>query len=621
MEKQQQARSQIRQGDKLLDDLDDEGAMAAYDRAADILAGDDVTASSPLVARAYRSGGAAAFNLGREAEGIRRFELAREIYIRGGDEIMGAAVDSKLVQALGAVDRHDAAITVGLRALEVFARHGENHRLSEVHYWVGMNSASLGRTDAARSHCDAGLANSDSTAARKNFYRLSGGIYAELGDLPEAEGEYVKALAEADRLQDDRAVHGCANALANVQFAQQKYSDARLSWELAADAAVRRGDLIREADSLMNVACALSWAKSVDERFSQDDNDHMLQCVRRAVSLCQQAGNEGKAQEYEEHLDQFLEHHAPTEKPAPAAASAQPQRSSARNATSNPEVQALLDELDSMIGLDPVKKQVRTLVARCVMNGQRRALHMEKQRLTEHMVFKGPPGTGKTTVARLVGKIYRALGALPSEVFVEVDRSHLVGEYLGHTAVKTNRAIDEAIGGILFIDEAYSLAGSGYSQGDAFGEEAVSTLLKRMEDSREDFVVVAAGYTDLMIRFLRSNAGLASRFTATITFPSYSANELVKISERVAAVSGDALIPDALPLLSAFFQDVIARGAVDELGNGRLARNIVEKAAQARDLRVFDSGDAPTQSVLSRLETADVRTAVLGLRHAQDWIA
>ena len=166
-----------------------------------------------------------------------------------------------------------------------------------------------------------------------------------------------------------------------------------------------------------------------------------------------------------------------------------------------------------------------------------------------HFVFTGPPGTGKTTVARILGRIFTALGLLVRPEVIEAHRADLVGEHLGSTAIKTGKLIDSALGGVLFIDEAYSLYNAGYSGGDAYGSEAVATLLKRAEDDRERLVIVLAGYPADMDRFLRSNPGLASRFSVRIGFPSYSPDELCRIAEVIAEQHGDSFDSDAKPVL------------------------------------------------------------------------
>ena len=193
-----------------------------------------------------------------------------------------------------------------------------------------------------------------------------------------------------------------------------------------------------------------------------------------------------------------------------------------RGYTDTPTVEGALAELDALVGLEPVKRQVHEIVAQLQVARLRDRQGLASQPPSRHFVFTGPPGTGKTTVARIIGRIFAALGLLVRPEVIEAHRADLVGEHLGSTAIKTSKLIDSAMGGVLFIDEAYALHNEAYSGGDAFGSEAVATLLKRAEDDRERLVVVLAGYTDDMDRLLRSNPGLASRFSTRIAFPSYS---------------------------------------------------------------------------------------------------
>jgi SpoVK/Ycf46/Vps4 family AAA+-type ATPase len=269
-------------------------------------------------------------------------------------------------------------------------------------------------------------------------------------------------------------------------------------------------------------------------------------------------------------------------------------------------------ELAALIGLEPVKKQVEAIAAQLRVAQMRKATGLSSQPPAMHFVFTGPPGTGKTTVARILGRIFAALGLLVRPEVVEVHRADLVAEHLGATAIKTNKLIDSAMGGVLFIDEAYSLHNEGYSGGDAFGAEAVQTLLKRAEDDRDRLVIVLAGYTEDMDRFLRSNPGLGSRFSTRITFPSYQPAELVKIAQLLAEQAEDTFDEQATDKLGAIFAQAWERGQVDELGNGRYVRSLVERARACHDVRIDNmtkKGQQVQPADLVTLTLSDVETA------------
>ncbi|QIK73114.1 AAA family ATPase [Propioniciclava coleopterorum] len=265
----------------------------------------------------------------------------------------------------------------------------------------------------------------------------------------------------------------------------------------------------------------------------------------------------------------------------------------------------IMAELDSWIGLDSVKRQVRVLLAQVRANLARAQHGLNAGRVTEHMVFAGPPGTGKTSIARVIARLYHALGVLERPKVVEATRSDLVGQFLGATAIKTTELVEGAVGGVLFIDEAYSLQQQGLQGGDAFGSEAIDTLLKLMEDLRERLVVIVAGYEADMDRFLESNEGFASRFTATLTFPPYSAEELVRIAVSIADSGGAILGDGTVDLLSDHFAKVVSAGEINRLGNGRHARNVIERAQRERDFRLFGGAEDPASLTKEQLQTIE----------------
>ncbi len=296
-----------------------------------------------------------------------------------------------------------------------------------------------------------------------------------------------------------------------------------------------------------------------------------------------------------------------TQRPASPEASAagKEAQSGEAEAPAEPEesVDELLAELDSLIGMDQIKQDVRSLINLIKVRRLRRENGLATPELSLHMVFTGNPGTGKTTVARLLARLYRAIGVLEKGTLVEVDRSGLVAGYVGQTALKTQEAIDKAAGGILFIDEAYSLAPEKGSGGD-FGQEAIETILKAMEDKREELVVIAAGYPEPMERFISSNPGLQSRFGKYFHFEDYTGAELFEIFKMQCARAQYEPDAEALEKAEALFSDMYA--ARDEnFGNARDVRNIFEKAVARQSDRVAQM-PAPTRSDLLTLTAADL---------------
>ncbi|MGW2769013.1 AAA family ATPase [Streptomyces sp. NPDC001275] len=280
-----------------------------------------------------------------------------------------------------------------------------------------------------------------------------------------------------------------------------------------------------------------------------------------------------------------------------------------------------LSELERMVGLEPVKRQVKALSAQLNMARLRAGQGLPVQPPKRHFVFSGPSGTGKTTVARILGRVFYALGLLGGDHLVEAQRADLVGEYLGQTAVKANELIDSAIGGVLFVDEAYSLSNSGYGKGDAYGDEALQVLLKRAEDNRDHLVVILAGYPEGMDRLLAANPGLSSRFTTRVDFPSYRPTELTEIGKVLATENGDLWDDEARDELHSIAGHVVDQGWIDELGNGRFLRTLYEKSCAYRDLRLSTYPATPTRDDLSTLRLPDLMQAygeVLSGRGPQD---
>jgi AAA+ superfamily predicted ATPase len=282
------------------------------------------------------------------------------------------------------------------------------------------------------------------------------------------------------------------------------------------------------------------------------------------------------------------------------ASSASPQP--AKPATSEQQISAALAELDALIGLGGIKQEVRTLANVLQLQRQRQELGLPATPLSLHLVFKGNPGTGKTTVARIIGRIYSALGLLEKGHIVEVDRSSLVAEFAGQTGPKTHRKIDEALGGLLFVDEAYSLVSQGRE--DAYGAEAVQALLKRMEDDRHRLAIILAGYPEPLEDLLASNPGLSSRFTTQLMFEDYGPAELAKIFRNLCDQNQYRVVGAAQARLLLAL-DWLHRERDEHFGNGRLVRNMFEQSIRRLANRI--ASVAPlTKELLATFEAEDI---------------
>lgn len=261
----------------------------------------------------------------------------------------------------------------------------------------------------------------------------------------------------------------------------------------------------------------------------------------------------------------------------------------------------VMGELTALIGLDPVKGLVHEIRAFAEIQERRRSEMLLAEPLVLHMIFKGNPGTGKTTVARILGRLFREMGVLPKGHLTECERADLVGEYIGHTAQRAREVIKKALGGILFIDEAYSLARGGEKD---FGKEAIDTLVKAMEDHKDELILILAGYRDEMDFFLHTNPGLRSRFPIQIDFPDYSLDELRRIAHLMLRQRQYRLSQGAQRKLSDILQ-----AAIDDdgphFGNARLVRNIIERAIRRQAVRLVERKTV-TRHDLIIIDEADI---------------
>ena len=294
------------------------------------------------------------------------------------------------------------------------------------------------------------------------------------------------------------------------------------------------------------------------------------------------------------------------EKPAEVGKAASETAEGTQQETPPEKLEDLLAELDGYIGLEAVKREVRTLTNLVKVHQMRRENGLPETEMSLHMVFSGNPGTGKTTVARLMARIYHSLGILSKGQLVETDRSGLVAGYVGQTAIKTRKVLEKALGGVLFIDEAYALNGSG---GNDFGQEAIDTVLKYMEDHRDDLVVIVAGYDGLMEDFIHSNPGLESRFNRFLHFADYTPEEMLEIFRMQCRKGCYELEEDAAEQVRA----LIAQENTDPVsfGNARGVRNLFERVLVCQANRLAEQTTV-TREDLTRLTAEDVRRAGSG---------
>ena len=375
-------------------------------------------------------------------------------------------------------------------------------------------------------------------------------------------------------------------------------------WNLAESDAKRGTEASRTfIRMLTNI---LLYLAATDDEVSMAEAEYITECVDRLTAICDTSGVK-KTKDGLNPLDfvtsgepSFQDKH-PVSRETASGQSAAPAAAAQEKEPPKQSVEELMEQLDSLVGLDEVKKDVKNLINLMKVRKLRQDNDLPVPPMSLHMVFMGNPGTGKTTVARLISGLYAAIGVLSKGQLIEVDRGGLVAGYVGQTALKTQEVINSALGGVLFIDEAYSLASGGEND---FGREAIETILKAMEDHRDDLIVIVAGYDGPMSKFISSNPGLESRFNKYFYFPDYNGEQLTAIFRSQCEKNGYKLTEEADKAAVEFFTQLFEERN-ENFGNGRDVRNCFEDMIVRQSNRVAMM-EAPTRDDLMAVLPEDL---------------
>ncbi len=431
--------------------------------------------------------------------------------------------------------------------------------------------------------------------------------------------EYVRRCAlglwKAD---NDRGITEHHVEFYNAIHAPESSSPDALYWEVATEVAGFDGftppdffPRMIEYDRLMGSKLALRFVDqltlmllmlaTVDGVVSEEEAGFINRCSDHLLSLCSGGETHSRIQ-----AEEFVTCAPGTIKDNARNHTHPAEQTEKQSKSILPDLEKTLAELDSLCGLEQVKKEVKSLVNLVKVRRLREDNGLPVPPMSLHLVFMGNPGTGKTTVARLMAKIYHALGVLPKGQLVEVDRSGLVAGYVGQTALKTQQVIETALGGVLFIDEAYALVNQ--SNGNDFGQEAIEVLLKNMEDHRHELIVIAAGYTEQMERFIHSNPGLESRFNKYLIFEDYNGEQLLEIFRGMCQKNGYTLTKESEAEAGALFS-ILYENRDENFGNARNVRNLFEQTVACQSDRLARM-ESPSREDLMQLLPDDLRQII-----------